>query len=166
MKNITITFFAALVLLFTANFSTAQSFPDNWQSYDLAKYGMSFSFMAPASASFDWDGDMDELYINAEEDEFRMMISIYEETVEELVAEYKEEVEEDEDFEVSYVHDEANGFLAKVVYDGEADYNIYYAFAKGGKTFFFQANPMTDGSLYSATAGERMFQACKAAAEK
>lgn len=159
-----ITLFAILAFLMAGNFSQAQSFPDNWKEFDLSKYGMGFTMYAPASATFDWDGDSEELYINAEEDNFRMMISIWEESVQELVEEYKEEVEEggDVDF-IGYIHDTENGFLAKESIEGDIDFEVYYAFKKGSQTFFFQTNPLMDG-LYSESAGENMFQACKLAA--
>lgn len=158
------TFIAVLTLLFSFNLVSAQSFPDTWEAHDLSKYGMSFSFYAPSSASFDWDGDSEELYIDAGDDGFRMMIAIYEESVEELVAEFKEEVEDPDYFDlVGFVHDEDNGFLAQEDIDGDSDYVVYYAFRKGSKTFFFQTNPLMDGA-YSAENAELMFQACKTAA--
>jgi hypothetical protein len=143
----------------------AQSFPDTWKSYDLSEYGMSFSIMAPASAEFDFDSDSDELYIDAEADGYRLMISNYDEPVADLVAEYKEEVEDNEDAPLAeYVMDEKNGFLAKEDLDGEFDYEIYFAFVNKGKTYFVQANPKIDGGYYTEEEAVNMFNALKKAA--
>lgn len=165
MKKTTLSFFAAIMLMIAGTFVQAQSFPENWKSFDLTKYGMKFSFMAPASAEFDYDGDMEELYINAPDDNFRMMISVWEdESPEGLIEEAKEEVEEGGDVEfVGYVHESKNGFLAEESIEGETDFEVYFAFAIGGKTFYFQTNPLPD-ALYSAEAGENMYNTCKKAA--
>jgi len=158
-----LTFIAILTLLFSSNLVLAQSFPDNWESHDLSQYDMPFTIMAPASATFDYDSDMEELYIDAADDHFRIMISVYEETVEELIEEYKEEVEDEEIELVGYVHDTPNGFLAEERIEGDTDFEVYYAVRKGNQTFFFQTNPLFD-ELYTAEDGEHIFQACKAAA--
>lgn len=142
----------------------AQSVPDSWKEYDLSEYGMSFSIMAPASAEFDYDADSEELIIDAQDAGYRLMISNYDEPVADLVAEYKEEVEENEDAPlVEYVMDEKNGFLAKEDVNGDFDYEIYFAFVSKGKTYFVQSNPLMDG-LYSEENGINMFNALKKAA--
>lgn len=157
--------FAAILLLCSVSIANAQSVPATWKKFDLAKYGMGFTIMAPASAEFDWDGDSEELYINAEDDHFRIMISIMDETPAEMIAESKEEVEEGGDVEfVAYVKNEKNGFVAKEEVEGDDDYEVYYAFTKGGKNFYFQTNPMTNGELYSEEDAINMFLACKGAA--
>lgn len=165
MRHLAITLFAILALVTSASIAQAQTFPSNWKKFDLAKYGMGFSIMAPASAEFDWDGDSEELYINAEDDHFRIMISIVDETPAELIAESKEDVEEGGDVEfVAYVKNEKNGFLAKEEVEGDEDHEVYYAFSKGGKNYYFQTNPLTNGELYSEEDGLHLFNACKGAA--
>lgn len=165
MKKVVFSLFAALILFASASTVDAQTVPATWKKFDLAKYGMGFSIAAPASATFDWDGDSEELYINAEDDRFRIMISIMDETPAELIAESKEEVEEGGDVEfVAYVKNEKNGFLAKEEVEGAEDHEVYYAFSKGGKNFYIQTNPMTNGELYTEQDGLNIFSACKGAA--
>lgn len=165
MKKAVFTLFAILTFLVAGNMATAQSFPENWKSYDLSKYGMPFSIMAPASATFDWDGDSEELYIEAPDDRCRMMIFIDGESASSLVQEAKEETEENEDAVFkSYVESDANGFLAMVDYEGDADYELFYVIAKNGNTFVVTANPI-DESMYSEEEGLNMYHACKKAME-
>lgn len=148
-----------LVLLLTGGALQAQSFPDGWKSYDLSKFKMGFSIMAPADAEMEYDDG--ELWIESEEENYSIAILVAEGDPDALVSEAKAAIEEGEDLQ-SFVEDNANGYLAAIDAGGDTDYEMFFSFSADGRTYVVELNPLDD--VYGEDDAKYVFAACMKAA--